>query len=61
MFYDGSRFVWDEAKYPTMSPLKEIVDGIHGQVSKIEDDLKVFILLPLCSCSFLLDLGDRQL
>ncbi|KHM99227.1 V-type proton ATPase subunit C [Glycine soja] len=34
-------FVWDEAKYPTMSPLKEIVDGIHSQVAKIEDDLKV--------------------
>lgn len=36
-----TRFVWDEAKYPTMSPLKEIVDGIHVQVAKIEDDLKV--------------------
>ncbi|KAJ8752319.1 hypothetical protein K2173_003955 [Erythroxylum novogranatense] len=36
-----TRFVWDEAKYPTMSPLREIVDGIHTQVSKIEDDLKV--------------------
>ncbi|XP_019429674.1 PREDICTED: V-type proton ATPase subunit C-like isoform X2 [Lupinus angustifolius] len=36
-----TRFVWDEAKYPTVSPLKEIVDGIHGQVAKIEDDLKV--------------------
>ncbi|KAJ7971765.1 V-type proton ATPase subunit C [Quillaja saponaria] len=36
-----TRFVWDEAKYPTMSPLREIVDGIHGQVAKIEDDLKV--------------------
>ncbi|KAK7377579.1 hypothetical protein VNO80_03006 [Phaseolus coccineus] len=36
-----TRFVWDEAKYPTMSPLKEIVDGIHSQVAKIEDDLKV--------------------
>ncbi|KAL3502367.1 hypothetical protein ACH5RR_036816 [Cinchona calisaya] len=36
-----TRFVWDEAKYPTMSPLKEIVDGIHTQVAKIEDDLKV--------------------
>ncbi|XP_057437587.1 V-type proton ATPase subunit C [Lotus japonicus] len=36
-----TRFVWDEGKYPTMSPLKEIVDGIHGQVAKIEDDLKV--------------------
>ncbi|XP_058226474.1 V-type proton ATPase subunit C [Rhododendron vialii] len=36
-----TRFVWDEAKYPTMSPLKEIVDAIHVQVSRIEDDLKV--------------------
>ncbi|XP_058737617.1 V-type proton ATPase subunit C [Vicia villosa] len=36
-----TRFVWDDAKYPTMSPLKEIVDGIHAQVAKIEDDLKV--------------------
>lgn len=36
-----TRFVWDEAKYPAMSPLREIVDGIHGQVAKIEDDLKV--------------------
>ncbi|KAK7336144.1 hypothetical protein VNO77_16677 [Canavalia gladiata] len=36
-----TRFVWDDAKYPTMSSLKEIVDGIHGQVAKIEDDLKV--------------------
>ncbi|CAI9757324.1 unnamed protein product [Fraxinus pennsylvanica] len=39
-----TRFVWDEAKYPTMSPLREIVDGIHVQVAKIEDDLK--------ACSF---------
>ncbi|KAK6127815.1 hypothetical protein DH2020_013540 [Rehmannia glutinosa] len=38
-----TRFVWDEAKYPTMSPLKEIVDGIHVQIAKIEDDLKVRI------------------
>ncbi|CAL5440636.1 unnamed protein product [Camellia sinensis] len=36
-----TRFVWDEARYPTMSPLKEIVDGIHVQVVKIEDELKV--------------------
>lgn len=36
-----TRFVWDEAKYPTMSPLREIVDNIHGQVAKIEDDMKV--------------------
>ncbi|KAL6996867.1 V-type proton ATPase subunit C, partial [Sarracenia purpurea var. burkii] len=35
-----TRFMWDEAKYPTMSSLKEIVDGIHGQIAKIEDDLK---------------------
>lgn len=40
----GCRFVWDEAKYPTMSPLREIVDGIHSQVAKIEDDLKVMLL-----------------
>lgn len=36
-----TRFVWDEAKYPTMSPLREIVESIHSQVAKIEDDLKV--------------------
>ncbi|PIA39467.1 hypothetical protein AQUCO_02600131v1 [Aquilegia coerulea] len=36
-----TRFAWDEAKYPTMSPLREIVDNIHAQVAKIEDDLKV--------------------
>lgn len=36
-----TRFVWDEAKYPTMSPLRDIVDGIHVQIAKIEDDLKV--------------------
>ncbi|PKI56057.1 V-type proton ATPase subunit C [Punica granatum] len=36
-----TRFVWDEAKYPTMSPLREIVDSLQGQVAKIEDDLKV--------------------
>ena len=39
---DG-RFVWDEAKYPTISPLKETVGDIHTQVAKIEDDLKVTI------------------
>lgn len=42
--YCDDRFVWDEAKYPTMSPLKEIVDSIHTQVAKIEDDLKVMII-----------------
>ncbi|KAK4486179.1 hypothetical protein RD792_008848 [Penstemon davidsonii] len=36
-----TRFVWDEAKYPTMSPLRETVDGIHVHIAKIEDDLKV--------------------
>ncbi|XP_027170278.1 V-type proton ATPase subunit C [Coffea eugenioides] len=36
-----TRFLWDEAKYPTMSLLREIVDGIHTQIAKIEDDLKV--------------------
>ncbi|KAL6494983.1 V-type proton ATPase subunit C [Orobanche gracilis] len=35
-----TRFVWDEAKYPTMSPLREVVDGIHVQIAKIDDDLK---------------------
>lgn len=40
-----------------MSPLKEIVDGIHSQVAKIEDDLKVYSI----TCSFLLDLGDGLL
>lgn len=52
--FSDDRFVWDEAKYPIMSPLKEIVDGIHGQVAKIEDDLKVFFL-PFCSYKYLLE------
>jgi len=30
-----------EGKYPTMSPLKEIVGSIQSQVAKIEDDMKV--------------------
>jgi V-type H+-transporting ATPase subunit C len=33
--------VWDEGKYPTMSPLKETVGSIQMQVAKIEDDMKV--------------------
>ncbi|KAL7179664.1 hypothetical protein ACSBR1_042965 [Camellia fascicularis] len=47
-----TRFVWDEAKYPTMSALKEIVDGIHVQVAKIEDELKVAfkVLKSGCGC-----------
>ncbi|CAN6472421.1 unnamed protein product [Victoria cruziana] len=36
-----TRFTWDEAKYPTMSPLREIIDVIHAQIVRIEDDLKV--------------------
>ncbi|KAI7986813.1 V-type proton ATPase subunit C [Camellia lanceoleosa] len=45
-----TRFVWDEAKYPTMSPLKEIVDGIHVQAAKIEDELKGFQLMDALLC-----------
>ncbi|KAM7251028.1 hypothetical protein ACFE04_022911 [Oxalis oulophora] len=40
-FNNNVRFIWDEAKYPTMSPLREIVDSITSLVSKIDDDLKV--------------------
>ncbi|BBN09446.1 V-type H+-transporting ATPase subunit C [Marchantia polymorpha subsp. ruderalis] len=36
-----TRFSWDEAKYPVMSPLRETVDTIHETVVKLEDDLKV--------------------
>ncbi|CAM6127269.1 unnamed protein product [Calypogeia fissa] len=36
-----TRFSWDEAKYPVMSPLREIVDTILESVNKLEDDLKV--------------------
>lgn len=36
-----TKFVWDDAKYPAMAPLRETVDTIQGQVAKIEDDLKV--------------------
>lgn len=47
--FGNGRFVWDEAKYPTMSPLRDIVDSIHSQVAKIEDDLKVmFLCLSWC-------------
>ncbi|KAL0415593.1 UNVERIFIED_CONTAM: V-type proton ATPase subunit C [Sesamum latifolium] len=44
-----TRFMWDEAKYPTMSPLREIVDGIHVQIAKIEDDLKELWRYGVCS------------
>eukprot|EP00252_Welwitschia_mirabilis_P000360 TRINITY_DN10386_c1_g1_i1.p1 TRINITY_DN10386_c1_g1~~TRINITY_DN10386_c1_g1_i1.p1 ORF type:complete len:381 (-),score=69.84 TRINITY_DN10386_c1_g1_i1:138-1280(-) len=36
-----TRFTWDEAKYPVMSPLREIVDSIHETMAKLEDDLKI--------------------
>lgn len=37
----SSRFSWDEAKYPVMSPLRETVETIQESVTKLEDDLKV--------------------
>lgn len=49
-FHFCGRFVWDEAKYPTMSPLREIVDGIHTQIAKIEDDLKVSSVVSSIVC-----------
>lgn len=36
-----TRFLWDESKYPTVSPLREIVGTIQSQVAKIEDDMKI--------------------
>lgn len=36
-----TRFAWDEAKYPLVNPLRETVDTIQGNVTKLEDDLKV--------------------
>lgn len=36
-----TRFAWDDAKYPTMAPMREIVDTIQENVAKLEDDLKV--------------------
>lgn len=41
--------MWDEAKYPTMSPLREIVDDIHLQVARIEDDMKVYFFVSIFS------------
>lgn len=46
------RFSWDEAKYPTMTPLREIVDTIQESVSKLEDDLKVFCFFSVIVCFF---------
>lgn len=36
-----TRFNWDEAKYPIMTPLREIVDTIQESVARLEDDLKI--------------------
>lgn len=36
-----TRFAWDEAKYPLVTPLRETVDTIQENVTKLEDDLKV--------------------
>eukprot|EP00243_Klebsormidium_subtile_P002751 TRINITY_DN15550_c0_g1_i1.p1 TRINITY_DN15550_c0_g1~~TRINITY_DN15550_c0_g1_i1.p1 ORF type:complete len:377 (+),score=82.76 TRINITY_DN15550_c0_g1_i1:396-1526(+) len=36
-----TRFQWDEAKYPIMSPLREIMTSITDSVVKLEDDLKI--------------------
>lgn len=35
-----------------MSPLREIVDSLQGQVAKIEDDLKVNLEFHFCSMIF---------
>lgn len=35
-----------------MSPLRDIVDGIHMQVSKIEDDMKVSPPVTVCFTFF---------
>lgn len=34
-------FKWDEARYPTRRPLKEVTDMITESMAKVEDDLKV--------------------
>lgn len=35
------RFAWNEAKYPSRRPLKDIVASIMDTVQKLDDDLKV--------------------
>ena len=35
------RFAWNEAKYPSRRPLKEIVQSIMDTVQKLDDDLTV--------------------
>jgi len=36
-----THFMWDEAKYPYRSSLKELTDKIHQQVAKLDEELKV--------------------
>ncbi|KAF5479260.1 hypothetical protein F2P56_000096 [Juglans regia] len=55
-----TRFLWDEDKYPTMAPLREIVDSIHSQVTKIEDDLKVRVTEYNTVCSQLNAITRKQ-
>jgi len=33
-------FTWEEAKYPVRNSLKELIDKIHLQVAKLDDELK---------------------
>jgi hypothetical protein len=37
------RFSWDEAKYPVMAPIREIVKTIQESVAKLDIDLKVLL------------------
>jgi hypothetical protein len=38
----GCRFSWDEVKYPTMTPLREVVNAIQDSVARLDlDDLHV--------------------
>lgn len=34
-------FRWEEAKYPTSTPLRSLVEVIHSQVGKLDEELKV--------------------
>ena len=37
----ATKFQWDEAKFPAMSPLRELVDKVSESLSRLEDTLKV--------------------
>ena len=43
------KFKWNEAKYPPRRPLSETVNTITETVSKLEEDLKVPIMLAITS------------